>query len=195
MGRNTLGKCTLIILNQMRADLAAKYAGAVSWPGGHAAKHFPKVRLILRALTTDGRIVVDAGKTTERVLGNTVRGIVDKNNTGHAAPYQRFEYQYRYGLGVDHQRNLVDVAKAAGIVRPRGAWVFVDVMDAETGTMQEMKFNGAAKMAEHLVQHPEFAAALEQHIRETMKRPLSETVSAAAPTDDTEDESSEDSEA
>jgi len=80
--------------------------------GGHALKYYASVRLDIRR--------IGAVKQGDDVLGNRTRVKVVKNKL--APPFQKAEFDIRYGKGIDAVGDLLDRAVEAEAVEKSGAY-------------------------------------------------------------------------
>ncbi|MEM7436831.1 MAG: recombinase RecA [Myxococcota bacterium] len=103
---------TIIFINQLRMKIGVMFGSPETTTGGHALKYYASVRLDIRR--------IGAVKQGEDVLGNRTRVKVVKNKL--APPFQKVEFDIRYGRGIDVVGDLLDRAVAADIVEKSGAY-------------------------------------------------------------------------
>ncbi len=80
--------------------------------GGNALKYYSSVRLDVRR--------IGAVKSGDQHVGNRTRVKVVKNKL--APPFQKAEFDIRYGTGIDNVGDLLDKAVEAGAVEKSGAY-------------------------------------------------------------------------
>ena len=102
---------TIIFINQLRMKIGVMFGSPETTTGGHALKYYASVRLDIRR--------IGAVKQGEDVLGNRTRVKVVKNKL--APPFQKVEFDIRYGKGIDVVGDLLDRAVAADVVEKSGA--------------------------------------------------------------------------
>ena len=138
-------KCTLIGINQQRADMNSPYGG-MRTPGGQAWKHNCSVRLEFRM----GKYIDEKGndltRQAENPAGNYVLVSMKKNKT--CPPTRRTGYYtLSYANGIDYLKDLVEVAIKYGIVDKAGAWFAI--VNPESGE-QITKLQGVSRVYEYL---------------------------------------------
>ncbi|HVU00896.1 MAG TPA: recombinase RecA [Polyangiaceae bacterium] len=102
---------TLMFINQLRQKIGVVFGNPETTTGGNALKFFSSLRLDVRRI---GKVQV--GETS---VGNRTRVKVVKNKCAH--PFTEAEFDIRWGIGIDHPTDLLDVAEACGIVQKNGA--------------------------------------------------------------------------
>lgn len=107
---------TMMFINQLRMKIGVMFGSPETTTGGHALKYYASVRLDVRR--------IGAVKQGEEVLGNRTRVKVVKNKL--AAPFQKAEFDIRYGEGIDATGDLLDRAQGVGIVDKNGAYYRFD---------------------------------------------------------------------
>ena len=141
--------CTLIGINQLRADMNSPYGG-MKTPGGQAWKHNCSVRLEFRM----GKYIDEKGndltRQAENPAGNYVLVAMKKNKTCPPTRRTGF-YTLNYQEGIDYLKDLVEVAIKYGLVDKAGAWF--SIIDPDSGE-QVVKLQGQAKVNEYL-ENPE----------------------------------------
>ena len=137
--------CTIIGINQLRADMNSVYGGTTT-PGGEAWKFLCSVRMEFRM----GKYFDDKGndltRQAENPAGNYVLVSMKKNKT--CSPTRRTGYYtINYQSGIDYLKDLLEVAMKYGIVDRSGAWFAI--INIETGE-QIVKLQGQQKVYEYL---------------------------------------------
>lgn len=103
---------TIVFINQLRMKIGVMFGSPETTTGGHALKYYASVRLDIRR--------VGAVKQGEEVLGNRTRVKVVKNKL--APPFQKVEFDIRYGKGIDAIGDLLDRAIASNVVEKNGSY-------------------------------------------------------------------------
>ena len=107
---------TLMFINQLRMKIGVMFGSPETTTGGNALKYYASVRLDVRR--------IGALKHGDEVLGNKTRVKVVKNKL--APPFQRAEFDIRYGQGIDAVGDLLDQAVAKDLVEKNGAYYRMD---------------------------------------------------------------------
>jgi recombination protein RecA len=102
---------TLIFINQLRQKIGVVFGNPETTTGGNALKFYASVRLDVRRI---GQV-----KVGEDAIGNRTRVKVVKNKC--APPFQEAEFEIRWGTGIDHAADLLDLAIVRGVVDKSGA--------------------------------------------------------------------------
>jgi recombination protein RecA len=103
---------TIVFINQLRMKIGVVFGSPETTTGGHALKYYASVRLDIRR--------IGAVKQGESILGNRTRVKVVKNKL--APPFQKAEFDIRYGKGIDAVGDLLDRAVEANAVEKSGAY-------------------------------------------------------------------------
>lgn len=154
-------KCTIIGINQMRADMNSQFGGMTT-TGGMAWKHNCSVRLEFRM----GKYFDDKGndlsRGAENPVGNYVLVSMIKNKTCPPTRRTGF-YTLNYLDGIDYLKDLVEVAMKFNIIGKSGAWY--TILDVDSGELLE-KVQGVNKVYEYLENpsHKETLKKIEDYI-------------------------------
>lgn len=137
--------CTLIGINQWRADMNSPYGGMTT-PGGEAWKFMCSVRMEFRR----GKYLDSKGneltQSAENPAGNYVMVTMKKNKT--CPPTRRTGYYtINYLNGIDYLRDLVEVAIKYDLIQKAGSWFAI--INPETGE-EVAKLQGQSKVYEFL---------------------------------------------
>ncbi len=103
---------TIVFINQLRMKIGVMFGSPETTTGGHALKYYASVRLDIRR--------IGAVKQGDDILGNRTRVKVVKNKL--APPFQKAEFDIRYGKGIDTVGDLLDRAVEAEAVEKSGAY-------------------------------------------------------------------------
>ena len=139
--------CTIIGINQFRADMNSPYGGKIT-TGGESWKYQVAVRLEFRMGKYFDEKYNDLSRGAENPMGNYVLVQMTKNKT--CPPTRRIGfYTLTYLNGIDYLKDLVEVAmqeKVKAIVQS-GAWY--SIIDTDTGELIE-KLQGVSKVYDYL---------------------------------------------
>ena len=126
----TKNKCTLIMINQMRDDLANPY-NKYKTPGGRAVKHLYAVRLFFRKGKFFDKDTAElANNKADEPCGNFVN--VEVVKTKICKPDRRTGmYTLNYETGIDVAADILELALNYNIINQRGSWF--DIIDISTG--------------------------------------------------------------
>lgn len=137
--------CTIIGINQLRADMNSPYGGMTT-PGGEAWKFLCSARFEFRM----GKYIDEKGndltRQAESPAGNYVLVAMKKNKTCPPTRRTGF-YTLNYYTGIDYLKDLVDMAIKYNIIDQAGAWFSIN--DPTTGE-QIIKLQGQSKVNEYL---------------------------------------------
>lgn len=140
----------VIFINQLREKVGVMYGNPETTPGGRALKFFASVRLDVRRQ--------EQLKNGTEVIGNHTRVKVVKNKV--APPFKEAEFDIIYGEGISKEGNILDVAVDLDIIKKSGAWFSYDGMKIGQGRDNARRY---------LKDNPDFCAAVEEQIRQTVK--------------------------
>ena len=158
--------CTLIGINQLRADLNSQFGGTTT-TGGLAWRHNVACRLEFRMgkyIDANGN---DLTRGCENPAGNIVQVSMTKNKT--CPPTRRTGYYtLNYLYGIDYLKDLVDVAMKDDyrLIEKSGSW-FV-IIDPTTGEQVD-KVQGVAKVYSYLEEHSDVLQHIEAFIDDKIK--------------------------
>lgn len=143
--------CTCIFINQLRDKIGVMFGSPETTTGGNALKFYASVRLDIRRI---GQI-----KDKENnIIGNQTRVKVVKNKL--APPFKTVEFDIIYGKGISKVGELIDMGTDLGIFTKSGTWYSYNGQKLGQGRDASKQF---------LLDNPEFAADIENQIREKIK--------------------------
>jgi recombination protein RecA len=158
----------VIFINQIRMKIGVMFGSPETTTGGNALKFYASVRLDIRR--------IGAVKKGDEIIGNSTRVKVVKNKM--APPFKQAEFEIKYGEGVSHVGELIDLGVQEGIVNKAGAWYSYN---------NEKIGQGKENSGMYLKEKPEIAEEIEKLIREK----LLPVKSTKAETDDSEKQKEE----
>ncbi len=139
----------VMFVNQIRMKIGVMFGSPETTTGGNALKFYASVRLDIRR--------IGAIKKGDEIVGNATRVKVVKNKM--APPFKQAEFEIRYGEGVSHVGELLDLGVQEGLVNKAGSWYSYN---------GEKIGQGKDNSGLYLKEHPEIADELEALIREKL---------------------------
>lgn len=124
-----LHNCTIIGINQMRADMNSMYGGMTT-TGGKAWKHNVAVRIEFRRGKFLDEKYGELKQSVENPAGNKVEVAMTKNKTCPPKRKTGF-YTLMYDTGIDYLYDLTEVCMKYGVIEKSGSWYLLK--DTETG--------------------------------------------------------------
>ncbi len=142
-------KCTVIFINQLREKIGIMYGNPETTTGGRALKFYSTIRVEVRR----GEAIKDGTD----VIGNKVNVKIVKNKV--APPFKLAVVEMRYGEGISHLSEIIDLAIEDDLIQKSGAWFSYG---------GEKVAQGKENLRNYLKQHPEIVETLDQQIRQKM---------------------------
>ena len=139
----------VIFINQIRMKIGVMFGSPETTTGGNALKFYASVRLDIRR--------IGAIKKGDEIVGNSTRVKVVKNKM--APPFKQAEFEIRYGEGVSHVGELLDLGVEEGLVNKARSWY---------SYKGEKIGQGKDNSGTYLKENPEVADELEALIREKL---------------------------
>ena len=137
--------CTIIGINQMRADMNSMYGGKTT-TGGLAWKHNVAARFEFRKGDYFDNKYGKLARGAENPIGNKVEVSMTKNKTCPPTRRTGF-YTLRYDIGIDYMYDLTEVCMKYGVIEKGGSWFILK--DVETGE-ELKKLQGQYQVSEFL---------------------------------------------
>lgn len=141
--------CTVIFINQLRANVGVMYGPSEVTSGGNALKYYASQRIEIRR-----KEIIKEG---EIAVANLVRIKVLKNKL--AAPFAEGFTQIKYGVGISKIGEVFTLAVDFEIIQKSGSWFSY----GETRLGQ-----GAGKVLLLLEDNPELVEELEHKVKEIL---------------------------
>jgi len=110
-GAVSKSKTMVIFINQIRMKIGVLFGNPETTPGGLALKFYSSVRMEIRRI---GQI-----KKGDEIVGNRVLVKVVKNKV--APPFKTAEFDIKYGRGIDHTGEILDVGEKLKIISRKGS--------------------------------------------------------------------------
>ena len=142
--------CFVIFLNQLRQKIGVTYGSPEVTTGGTALKFYSSVRLDIRRIQT-------LKKGSEGEYGIRAKVKVAKNKV--AAPFRIAEFDIIFGKGISRMGCVLDLAEQTNIIIRKGAWYSYNGENIAQGRDNTVKY---------IEENPEFAASIEQQVREKL---------------------------
>lgn len=139
----------VIFINQIRMKIGVMFGSPETTTGGNALKFYASVRLDIRR--------IGAIKKGDEIVGNSTRVKVVKNKM--APPFKQAEFEIKYGEGVSHVGELLDLGVQEGLVNKAGSWY---------SYKGEKIGQGKDNAGVYLKENPEMAEEIEIQIREKL---------------------------
>ena len=121
--------CTLIGINQIRADMNSQYGGMTT-TGGKAWRHNCSCRLEFRKGQFFDSKYAKLSRSAEHPVGHFVDVYMAKNKTCASDRLNGFD-TLRYDIGIDYMYDLTEVCKKYGVIEVSGSWYYLK--DVATG--------------------------------------------------------------
>jgi recombination protein RecA len=103
---------TTIFINQLREKIGVMFGNPEVTPGGRALKFYSSIRLEVRRS--------EAIKKGTDIIGNKVKVKISKNKV--APPFKIALVEIRYGEGVSHLSEIIELGVEYDIIDKSGAW-------------------------------------------------------------------------
>lgn len=140
--------CIVIFINQLREKIGVMYGNPEVTTGGRALKFYSSMRIDVRKIEQ----LKGAGS---EFIGSRTRAKIVKNKV--APPFKSAEFDIMYGEGISKVGEILDMAVQYDIVHKGGSWFSYG--DRRLG-------QGRDNVKEIIKNEPEFAAELEQKIKD-----------------------------
>ena len=142
-------KCTVIFINQLREKIGVMYGNPETTPGGRSLKFYSSIRIEIRK--------GEAIKQGSEIIGNKTNVKVVKNKV--APPFKTATIEIRYGEGISHIGEIIDLAVDYDLLEKSGTWFSYN---------GEKLGQGKENVRAFLNEHPEIVEKLDQQIREKL---------------------------
>jgi recombination protein RecA len=106
-------KSCLIFINQIREKIGVMFGNPETTTGGRALKFYSSIRIDIRR--------IEAIKNGDVVIGAKTRIKVVKNKL--ANPHTEAEVEIRYGHGISHEVDLLNLGVKNGVLEQSGTWL------------------------------------------------------------------------
>ena len=142
-------KTLVIFINQIRMKIGVMFGSPETTTGGNALKFYASMRLDIRR--------TGAIRKGDDFLGNETRVKVVKNKL--APPFRTAQFEIRYGEGIAHESELIDLGVEHDIVEKLGSWY---------SYQNEKIGQGKDNVRAYLRENPKVAEEIEKRLREIL---------------------------
>ena len=142
-------ECSIIFINQLREKVGIMFGNPETTPGGRALKFYSTIRLDVRK--------GEAIKNGTDIVGNVVNIKVVKNKV--AAPFKTASVDLIYGLGINKEGEVLDLAVNSDIVKKSGSWYDYN---------GERIAQGRESAKKYLSEHVDVLNEIENKVKETL---------------------------
>ena len=142
-------ECSIIFINQLREKVGIMFGNPETTPGGRALKFYSTIRLDVRK--------GEAIKNGTEIIGNVVNVKVVKNKV--AAPFKTASVDLVYGLGINKEGEVLDLAVNSDIVKKSGSWYDYN---------GERIAQGRESAKKYLAEHADVLSEIENKVKETL---------------------------
>lgn len=171
--------CIVIFINQLREKVGIMYGNPEVTTGGRALKFYASMRI-------DVRKGEQLKNSDNQFIGSRTKVKIVKNKV--APPFRSAEFDIMYGTGISKEGEILDLGVEYGVIKKGGSWFSYG--DRRLG-------QGRDNVKQLIKDEPEFAAQLEQEIKEKIAEVQATSDKKyqpkAAPKADTEPEPAEES--
>ena len=168
-----------VFINQLREKVGVVYGNPEVTTGGRALKFYASMRI-------DVRKGEQLKNSDNQFIGSRTKVKIVKNKV--APPFRSAEFDIMYGTGISKEGEILDLGVEYGVIKKGGSWFSYG--DRRLG-------QGRDNVKQLIKDEPEFAAQLEQEIKEKIAEVQATSDKKyqpkAAPKADTEPEPAEES--
>ncbi|MDD6727922.1 MAG: recombinase RecA [Eubacteriales bacterium] len=154
--------CIIIFINQLREKIGVMYGNPEVTTGGRALKFYASMRIDVRKVETLKTSSTD-------FVGSRTKAKIVKNKV--APPFKVAEFDIMYGTGISKVGEILDMAVDFDIIHKGGSWFSYG--DRRLG-------QGRDNIKELLQNEPEFAAEVEQKIKDRIAEDKAKAAQAKA---------------
>lgn len=138
----------IIFINQLREKVGVVYGNPEVTTGGRALKFYASMRI-------DVRKGEQLKNSDNQFIGSRTKVKIVKNKV--APPFRSAEFDIMYGTGISKEGEILDLGAEYGVIKKGGSWFSYG--DRRLG-------QGRDNVKQLIKDEPEFAAQLEQEIKE-----------------------------
>ena len=138
----------IIFINQLREKVGVMYGNPEVTTGGRALKFYASMRI-------DVRKGEQLKNSDNQFIGSRTKVKIVKNKV--APPFRSAEFDIMYGTGISKEGEILDLGVEYGVIKKGGSWFSYG--DRRLG-------QGRDNVKQLIKDEPEFAAQLEQEIKE-----------------------------
>ncbi len=176
----------MVMLNQQRDDMTARYAGAVKQPGGRTLEHMEAVIMHLKNGGTPFKTKISG---SEIEIGKPIIAHIQRNKlsegSGRKALYDMYYMDTShlesggFPFGIDVVTDVINTGKRAGVIKQAGPYYTLP---------DGMKLQGAKAVAQHIAEKPLVYDLIRAGIMEAMLELYGPIANLEAPMKDADGE-------
>lgn len=156
----------VMFLNQIRDDMASRYAGVVKQPGGHAVQHGETVVVQLRFHSGAGSTHVVTEHGEEVMIGRQLVASIKKNHlaegTGQKATFDFYGKEMPgYPFGIDTISDVINTGLRMGVIEKAGSYYTAP---------DSFRAQGQRAIEEHIRAHPEVIDQIRNGVLSVMRQ-------------------------
>lgn len=122
-------RVAFVFINQVRANIGSYYGG-YSHGGGYALQHYASLTIFLGAGS-------QIKQGSEDPIGIITKFVIKKNKVG--VPFRSYEIPIIFDKGVDHVRDVIEVAKLIGVLKQRGSYYYFEEENLGQGLLNTVE--------------------------------------------------------
>jgi RecA/RadA recombinase len=133
---------TLIIIQQVRVGFNRGMQAYDVRSGGNALKFSPSTVLKLANQSQDNELDENGMVVTRYVRFKNEKSKVSRP---YATTHSYINVDPNKNIAIHRRRECIDYCIEYGLMESKGAWVYLNLINPETGELEELKFNGKAR--------------------------------------------------
>lgn len=153
--------CCVILLNQIRDNMASRIPGVVQQPGGNALEHMESI--IVQLKRGKGRYTIKDSGTDVQIGAEIIAHIIRNKEAEGTGKKAVFDYFYAetedYPFGIDHFNDVINTAMRTGVIKKAGSYY-----DLPNGK----RIQGQKGVAEYLDANPAELAEVREGVLQAM---------------------------
>lgn len=169
--------CCVILLNQIRDNMASRIPGVVQQPGGNALEHMESV--IVQLKRGKGRYTIKESGTDVQIGAEIVAHILRNKEAEGTGKKAVFDYFYAetedHPFGIDEFSDIINTAKRTGVIKQAGAY-----FDLPNGK----RIQGMKAVAQYLEENPLELTEVREGVLQAMLNRNSKTTLEVVEDDD-----------
>lgn len=156
----------VMMLNQVRDDMASRYAGVVKQPGGHGLEHTETVTIQLRFKSGAGSTYTITEHGEEVTIGRELVAVIKKNHlaegTGQRATFNFYGKEVDgYPFGIDTVSDIINTGMRLGVIEKAGSYY---------QSPDGFRVQGQRGLEEHIRQHPNVVELIRNGVLAEMRK-------------------------
>jgi recombination protein RecA len=157
----------VMLLNQIRADMASRIPNQVESPGGNALKHSCSIRVQLRPGRERHEIAVGTGEDRHKILtGRQMIAVVKRNKHTEGTNARALFHFYQMDtedktIGIDISEDVISTSLKTNVIQKSGAYY-------SHSAFPDGKIHSKEAVKEYLAENPELVTQLRSEVLQTM---------------------------